>query len=74
MTVLSDTLAALPEEFTKARQIWRTMGIWSPQAVEKTLVALVRSGNAERIRDKSANPWCQPFLYRRARNAHREAA
>lgn len=67
MTVLSDTLAALPGEFTRARVIWRKMGCWSLAIVRQRLNDLCARGDAERVPDETASAWRRPLLYRRAR-------
>ena len=67
MTVISDTLAALPDEFTRARVIWEKMNCWSPVGVRQALNVLCDRGDAGRTPDEKASAWCRPHLYRKAR-------
>lgn len=72
MTVLDDTLAALPDEFTKPRDIWILTSLKSFETVIRALRQLYNTGKAERTR-RVENGFSH-YLYRRARNAHRGAA
>ena len=72
MTILSDVEAALPDEFSDARSIWRRMGSWSPLQVSEALNRLCHGGCAERT--KQPVPQGFVYLYRRARLPQQRAA
>ena len=72
MTVLDDTRAALPTEFTKAIDIWRGMNKWAYVSVSHSLDFLSERGEAEKTKSEISRGFVN--LYRRARIEKREAA
>ena len=75
MTVLSDVETALPDEFIRVDALCKKMGLWEPEKVERCLNQLCALKKAEQKRIGFI-PHIDAFiyLYRRARNTHREAA